>query len=227
VIYLLTYVPGAHTGCTHHSNILLATNEDVSWRTHTILTTNWNSAGCLGADCPGATACPPKCPKVTTSPAFKYCFPFTYSNKVTAHKFLYNEKHTEFLVKDKNLNFHEMHCNDFILHSGVKSRGSDQNRGHCTLALASPNADSSFSSSNLQVYDFYFFHSFLSSAVLLSATYFPFIRLFSMCILFLPHAALPLILQCKKPRQWSLLATILFPVTVDRTNQATKHLQLP
>jgi len=37
-------------------------------------------------------------------------------------------------------------------------------------------------------------HSFLSSAVLLSATYFPYIRSLSRCILFLPRVAFPLIL---------------------------------
>jgi len=39
-----------------------------------------------------------------------------------------------------------------------------------------------------------FWHSFLSSAVLLSTTYFPFIRSLSRCILFLPRVAFPLIL---------------------------------
>ena len=38
-------------------------------------------------------------------------------------------------------------------------------------------------------------HSFLSSAVLLSATYFPFIRSLSRCIAFLPHVAFPFILS--------------------------------
>ena len=47
---------------------------------------------------------------------------------------------------------------------------------------------------------FNFYHSFLSSAVLLSATYFLFIRSLSRCILFLPRVAcpfiLPLIISC-------------------------------
>jgi len=41
---------------------------------------------------------------------------------------------------------------------------------------------------------FHFLHCFLSSAILLSATYFHFIRSLSRCILFLPLAAFPLIL---------------------------------
>jgi len=39
-----------------------------------------------------------------------------------------------------------------------------------------------------------FCHSFLSSAVLLSAIYFPFIRSLSRCILFLPRVTFPLVL---------------------------------